>query len=353
MEVGSCLLPSSGESSRQRSSASYVGRAGSGVWTYRKPIRAMSRARSAPTQSASYGIAGRGGTDNGDDGGDDCHLRSTWVQAAMVVIGEILGSGVLTLPYAMAKLGWVVGSTSCVLFGLSAIYSGLLLSRVRNDLYPEADNFGDVARLIVGPTFEKFTRGAIMANWFCLLPYYLVTASQSLISAVQPFGVDLCLFEWTIALMAILLVMLQLRTLTGLTLAAAISSAAAVILLVVMLVSIAIQKTLAGNTTALANTTVHTNVWPPSDLDFLGFYGAVASFTFAFQGQSMFLEIMREMKYPTQFSRSLVFGNVTMGVVYMVTSAISYASLGNSVESFLPHSVTIGPCKTIIGILLA
>ena len=35
-------------------------------------------------------------------------------------------------------------------------------------------------------------------------------------------------------------------------------------------------------------------------------YGSVASFVFAYQGQSMFLEIMKEMRTPAEFGRSVV-----------------------------------------------
>lgn len=37
----------------------------------------------------------------------------------------------------------------------------------------------------------------------------------------------------------------------------------------------------------------------------LGRYGGVASFVFAYQGQSMFLEIMKEMRNPAEFDRSV------------------------------------------------
>ena len=48
----------------------------------------------------------------------------------------------------------------------------------------------------------------------------------------------------------------------------------------------------------------------------LGIGGNVCAFVFAFQGQSMFLEIMREMKLPRRFGRSVVGAN-------MVTPQIS------------------------------
>ena len=47
------------------------------------------------------------------------------------------GSGSLGLPYALSQLGWYIGLSVCVLFGLFALYSGLLLGKFRNDSFPD------------------------------------------------------------------------------------------------------------------------------------------------------------------------------------------------------------------------
>jgi hypothetical protein len=50
-----------------------------------------------------------------------------------------------------------------------------------------------------------------------------------------------------------------------------------------------------------------TSFWPPSGPEWgvLARYGGVASFVFAYQGQSMFLEIMKEMRQPAEFDKSV------------------------------------------------
>ena len=47
-----------------------------------------------------------------------------------MITGEIMGTGVLGLPAAMANLGWVVGVISSLVFGVLSVYAALLLSRV-------------------------------------------------------------------------------------------------------------------------------------------------------------------------------------------------------------------------------
>jgi len=112
-----------------------------------------------------------------------------------------------------------------------------------------------------------------------------------------------------------------------------------------------------------------TSVWPPcipkagynatlggdmncERMGFLDGYGNLASFIFAFQGQSMFLEIMREMKDAKQFRTSLFSANGTMGVIYTITTCIAYYYNGHAVAGFLPFSLPNGGVKTFVGVLL-
>ena len=96
--------------------------------------------------------------------------RSSWPMSASIIVGEIMGTGILALPYACARLGWVAGLAACSCFGLTAIYSDVLLSRVKNDYYPQADSYGDLAHATVGPIFGAFTRGAIVVGCAPKLP---------------------------------------------------------------------------------------------------------------------------------------------------------------------------------------
>ena len=107
-------------------------------------------------------------------------------------------------------------------------------------------------------------------------------------------------------------------------------------------------------------------------------YGSVASFVFAYQGQSMFLEIMKEMRTPAEFGRSVVVSitllantkanayhgvaiadwvfatvqtaNGGMMLVYAVTVGVAYGSHGRLVAGFLPASLPDGMAKRLVGL---
>lgn len=74
---------------------------------------------------------------------------------------------------------------------------------------------------------------------------------------------------------------------------------------------------------------------------------------FAYQGQSIFCEIMREMRDSRQFSFSLTVANSVMMVVYTFISAIAYATHGTDIKGFLPASMREGPPKVAVNVMVA
>ena len=290
-----------------------------------------------------------------------------------------MGTGILGLPFACARLGWVVGLAACCLFGLTGIYSGLLLARVKNDFYPEvrgpnpapapapapapgptptpspnpspslspspnypeAHSYGDLARAMVGPRFGAFTRGAIGLSWALLLPYYLICVVNSLMLAVP--DAPLCFWQWTLVVEVGLLLPLQLRSLHLISYLSAASVLAMVVAVGLILISLAYDQGAPGG---------H-SLWPAHDSTALQKFSNAGSFIFAYQGQSMFLEIMREMRAPRHFPRAVLAANGAMVVAYAAAIVVGYGARGSAVQGFLPNSLGPGPLRTCVAALLA
>ena len=101
--------------------------------------------------------------------------------SSFILMAEIMGAGLLGLPYAMSKLGWIVGLTTSVLGAFFCTYSGTLLSRVRHELgYTEAESYYDVALGTGGPIFGSVVRGTVFVSWGAVLPYFLLACADSL-----------------------------------------------------------------------------------------------------------------------------------------------------------------------------
>ena len=100
------------------------------------------------------------------------HPSYNWKHASMIIVGEVLGTGIMGLPKAMVSLGWGLGLFSVVLFACTAVYSGVLLTRVKQ-MYPTATGYADLAHRLGGLHFGVFTNCCILFNWSFLLPYLL------------------------------------------------------------------------------------------------------------------------------------------------------------------------------------
>jgi amino acid permease len=152
--------------------------------------------------------------------------QSHWLQTTLLLIAEVMGAGVLGLPYAFARLGWVLGLVSCVLFAGTAAYAGLLLRRVKGFLCPTAVSYTDVAIELVGPKFGSFTRACVLTTWALLLPYYLLTCSLALQTAFAELDVTWCGWEVSLLVAALLWLPLQMRDLHVISYVCSVSSIA-------------------------------------------------------------------------------------------------------------------------------
>lgn len=270
---------------------------------------------------------------------EQARQQTPWPFTSFLIAGEIVGTGIMGLPYATSQLGWVVGMGAAAVFGIFAWYSGVLLARVRNDLYPSVRSYAEAAALAGGPRFARVTELAILSNWTLLLPYFLMASANALVLAY-----DLCYYEWAAVLLVVIFVPAQLRTLHALRIPALLSIVAVLVVLLITLVEFAIVGREPG---------AETRLWPiTTNVTLLSQYNHMSSFIFAYQGQSMFFEIMREMRSSRKFPQALLLANIFMALLYSTTSAVAYHYKGTSVSSFLPGSLKPGPARTITALLL-
>ena len=267
--------------------------------------------------------------------------RSRWWRSSAVITGEIMGTGLLSLPYAMSRLGWALGMMSSIGFGCTAIYSGRLLAACKNTMYPEATCFADLAHATGGRRFGLFTRGALVTGWALILPYYLIACASALAAAFPE--TKLCLWHWMLVTTALLAPLLQYRSLHGLSALSLLSTFAVIVVLLILI------PALIGSHVEPA----HTTIGVPPDQSFFNVYASLGSFIFAYQGQSVFLEIMREMRKPTDFPRALLVANGLMIMCYTGVSIVGYGSHGQAVEGFIPDTLPAGVARSCVGLLLA
>lgn len=166
--------------------------------------------------------------------------RTTWLQTSMLIMGEVMGTGVLALPSAAARIGWVLSLCTVLLFAFCSSYSGSLLARVKNDFFEHAEGYADLAHATVGPRFGLFTRILIVTNWLLLLPYFMIATGASLEGLF--FGAEgVCEYAWTLAAAGVMWLPSQFTTLTYISYLALPSTIAIIVALITILVAITAQ----------------------------------------------------------------------------------------------------------------
>jgi len=271
--------------------------------------------------------------------------RAHWYQTSALLVGEVMGTGVLSLPYAAAGLGWVLSAAALIVFAFASTYAGVLLARVKNDFYPRGDSYADMAYAISGTRFGLYTRCAIITGWAMLLPYFLIATADSLKIVFLADAEALCTWHWTLVVAALLLPLLQLTTLTSISYLAWPSSAAILVAIVLVIVGF-------GSSGGGAQARGTTSVGLPAGSGFLETYGHLASFVFAYQGQSMFLEMQAEMRDARMFPKACRVAYGLISVVYSLTTGVAYGMQGSTVASFLPDSLGDGLLKRLVGVCL-
>ena len=286
---------------------------------------------------------------------------SHWWQTSSLMVGEVMGTGILSLPYAAAGLGWVLSAISLVVFSFFSTYAGVLLSRTRTDFHPTAGSYADLAYLTGGPSFGRFTRCMVISGWILVLPYYLVAVADSL-QLIWPAS-GMCMWQWTLIVAALLVVPLQLTTLTSISHLAGLSSVAMVASVALIIGGFGGQGSSSSSSSSVGSSSSSggggssgfgdgTSAWPPPASP-LSLYGHLSAFVFAYQGQSMFLEMQSEMTTPADFPYACIVAYALMTLVYALTTVVAYGLQGADVESFLPDSLEDGPLKRIVGVCLA
>ncbi|KAG7946252.1 hypothetical protein I3843_14G030300 [Carya illinoinensis] len=90
--------------------------------------------------------------------------RGSWLHCGYHLSTSIVAPSLLSLPYALALLGWVAGVLCLILLGLVTFYSYNLLSMVLDhhaQLGQRQLRFRDVARDILGPRWGKYAVGPL------------------------------------------------------------------------------------------------------------------------------------------------------------------------------------------------
>ena len=149
---------------------------------------------------------------------------------------------------------------------------------MKSEFFPETTSYAQAAEAAVGRGFSRLVACLVMANWFLMLPYYLVGAATAMEAAFAGTGAALetvPLHHWLLILAVPLAFLLQNGTLHSISWIASVSNMSMLVTCVIATVSL-----LSGGMAEPRTT----HFWPPQEYDFLTSYSYMSSLIFAYQG---------------------------------------------------------------------
>jgi len=264
----------------------------------------------------------------------------SWQRGALTMMAEVVGTGVLGLAYAGARVGWALAFSFLLFFGACSLYSSLLLAYVHKE-HPSVDSYMAAADLFFGARARRWTAAAVNVNWLLVLPYYLMASANAL--AVAFWWSDRCYWEWALASLVPVGLLAQIRSLEALsTLSSASVAAIAVVLVAIVAALVAGGREDAGTA----------SFGPPAGMSVWDAFDAISAMTFAYQGQSMLFEIASEMEDARDFGKAVKASGCGLFAIYAVAMAAGYYYRGAGVAAFLPDALDDSWLKTALGVAL-
>jgi len=313
--------------------------------------------------------------------------RTPWYGTAIILLSEVMGTGILSLPYAAKTLGWTTTIISIPLFAVFASYAGWLLAQVHvkspQVLHLEFHSYADASTTLLGRTFGQITHISMLLNWGALAIYYLIATADGI---GDIFEID-CSYHRAMLAVVILVIPCQCRDFYAISKYLSGPSTCSIILMVFVILGNLIfhrndseygteDSVTLGDYNSTTNTTIHgstnstdtinstdtnnsefvfgasTTIWPLPGTTLLEYLEAMSAFVFAYQGHAIFLELQAEMKDAREFPFACSIGYIIMCLMYAMTVLVAYGLRGDQTEEFLPDILPDGPARQLVGVLV-
>ncbi|XP_037087272.1 amino acid transporter AVT1J-like [Pollicipes pollicipes] len=247
--------------------------------------------------------------------------------AAVFIIGEIAGSGMLALPFSVTQTGWV-GVLVVLLVGFGSAYCGMCLSRswlIIESRYPELKShsqkpFPDIAEKAFGSCGRVLAAVCMCVNTFGTCTVYVLIVAQILENLLSVY-VEMRYCFWVLVIACLLIPVSWLGTPKDLWWVGILALATTSLAWFFSMVQLSVYFD-----TLHKKATFH-------QPDFLTFFLGIGPILFAYGGTATLPTIQNDMKSRELFTRSVIVGYAGLITLYVLIAALGYAAAGDSVSS--------------------
>eukprot|EP00871_Galdieria_phlegrea_P001736 jgi/Galph1/2563/GphlegSOOS_G1187.1 len=247
-------------------------------------------------------------------------LKSNWILVVILIVAETESSGPLSLPSAVASMGYVPGAIVLALLGLIAGYTGILIAEIW-EMHPEVRNYSDVLGIYFGPVGREMGLWCqTMLLWFFIASCIMPAAQALYITANQ----SVCYVVWMVIVTLVGIVMSLPRTLKGV----AYISIFAVIFFIVP--AVMTMTGTASQGTPLPSLPVGTS--PQATITYpnsiYNIFIAINDIIFAYAGHTLFFSLILEMGNPRDFKKAVIWAFAINTIDYTIVGVVIYAYAG-------------------------
>ncbi|XP_031276134.1 amino acid permease 6-like [Pistacia vera] len=268
----------------------------------------------------------------------------TWVTASAHIITAVIGSGVLSLAWAIAQLGWITGPAAIFIFSIITWFTSTLLADCYRSPTSGSRNYTyiDVVKANLGGIKYKFCGLAQYGNLVGITVGYTITASVSMAAVIRSdcfhkkghnAGCHTSNNKYMISFAITEIILSQIPNFHELS---CLSIIAAVMSFAYSLIGLAlsIAKIAGGNHARTSLTGVSIGVDVTSTEKIWNSLQAIGDIAFAYSFAVVLVEIQDTLKSSppeTQVMKKASFVGVSVTTVfYMLCGTLGYAAFGNN-----------------------
>ncbi|KAJ8906202.1 hypothetical protein NDN08_002697 [Rhodosorus marinus] len=283
--------------------------------------------------------------ENGDDS-QRTNEKLGWILIAFLLLCDIIGAGVLSMPNAAATLGWFpffFVNTICWLFACTA---GYLLWRLRMRLREDIHSYPHVMKVVFGPKARMYANATVYPILFLYVAAYCYTQGSSWYEIFKDES-SLGLRFWLLIAGLVSILVAQYRSFEQMALVSATS------LLFIMIPIFISFGVIAEQVTDTLNYPTGPKVLFGS-ASFDSSIVAAMDILYSYGGAVVFLEIMSNMREIKHFKRALTVSQTTAYTAYCTTGGVIYGLAGDADWLVSPYvgSLKPGAAKTVAEVLV-
>lgn len=258
--------------------------------------------------------------------------KVNWKVLALILTGDLLGTGLLTVPHAYAQLGWVPATCAITALFLLTTYTGVRLYSLRT---PGIASYTGLFHSHLGSSGRLYAAFCVHALLFLFVAGSLQVA-QSSWRALFP---NVCGAVWVAVVGVVAWIALQARSMPAIGVLGGVAVISATVPVVVV-VGVLREDVLRG-----ARAPGETSLWFGGGTGGEGGGAVVAlmDLLFAFAGHAVFFELMGEMVQPADFPKALYVSQSILFVAYIAVGATVYATVGAADWLTSPLSLSLSP----------